>query len=157
MIGEESNAKFSLRISRASHSHGDDSYRITIQDEASRMRVVELRLTARQFAEAVTGLGVDNVDGDLVSGPSRALLGRRMENYSVVLPRRLSADEVDDWAKFANMKLHAESVEKHTTNGGWRVTFRWYLAADAEPLDLEMAKELTPPIPTDAELMSRGR
>lgn len=157
MIGEESSAKLALSIIRTSDSHGEDTYCLRVTDEASRLRVVELRLTARQFAEAVTGLGVSEVDGDLVSGPSRALLGRRMENYSVVLPRRLIASEVDEWSEFANQKLHAETVHKHTTNGGWRVTFRWYLAPDAEPLNLQMAKELTPPIPTDAELMSRGR
>lgn len=140
-------ARLAIRIGRVSDTHGPDSYVITVTDEASRIRVVEARLTATQFAEAVTGLGADDVQGELLPQEVRHRLGHRMENYSVALPR-VSENACEEWAGRANMVLHADTVRHSRTNSGWRVDFRWYLPPNHVGIDMEQARKLTPPVPS---------
>jgi hypothetical protein len=134
-------AGFSVRISRASDTHGPDTYRIAITDEVSRLQIVEVRLTAQQFAEAVTGLGVQEAEGTLIADAARGLLGRRMEHCAFALGR-VSEETCKEWADEANVLLHADRVEHSRTNVGWKVTFRWYLPTNHVGIDMDQARKL---------------
>lgn len=148
MISEEEPAKLSIRISRATHSHGGDTYRITVGDEVSRLQVVEVSLTATQFAEAITGLMVSGAEGTLAASASRARLGLRMDHFSVDLGRGISEESAQRWADHAFLKLDADSMDVMRVNTGKRVTFRWYRDPDSQPIDRVVAASLLPPRPS---------
>jgi hypothetical protein len=139
--------KFSFRISRVTRSHGPDVYQVRVTDQASRMSVVELSLTAEQFAEAVTGLNASDVDGEIPSHAGRAFLGRQMDHYSLVLPS-VSEESATEWGEKARGYLHADTVDVTRVRQGKQVTFRWYRAMGSPPIDRSMAATLLPPLPT---------
>lgn len=147
MIPEETAGRFTFRLGRVSRSRGEDVYRLVVGDETSRLQIVELSLTAQQFAEAVTGLQVGDIEGTLIAGSARNHLGRRMEHYSVTLPRGLSEEACREWADRANVPLHADAVEMTSTRDGMRVTFRWYTPVHSKPIDMKRAERMLPAIP----------
>jgi len=139
--------KFSFRISRVTRSHGPDVYQVRVTDEVSRLPVVELSLTAEQFAEAVTGLNASDADGEILAHADRALLGRQMDHYSLVLSS-VSEESAMEWGEKAREYLSADTVAVTRVQRGKQVTFRWYRPVGSPPIDHAMAATLLPPLPT---------
>jgi hypothetical protein len=143
---ELTEGRFSVRISRATLSHGPDEYRIRVIDKASRLPVVELALNATQFAEAVTGLNADDVAGEILVTAQRGHLGKQMDHYSVSF--RASEESAREWAETARHYLGADTFELTRTQRGKQVTFRWYRPVGSPPIDHLVAASLLPPLPT---------
>jgi hypothetical protein len=147
MESDESAARFSLRVSRVTRSHGSDEYRLRVTDQSSRLPVVELSLTAEQFAEAVTGMGAADVLGEIPAPAVRDRLGKQMDHYSVVL-KSASEEQAAEWGAKARHVLGAETVDVTRVQGGKQVTFRWYRPVGSPPIDHVVAASLLPPRPT---------
>ena len=138
--------KFSFRISRVTRSHGPDVYQVRVTDQASRLPVVELSLTAEQFAEAVTGLNASDVHGEIPTRAVRPRLGQQMDHYSVVL-KTATEEEAGKWGERARHILAAETVDVTRVRDGKQVTFRWYRPVGSPPIDHVVAASLLPPRP----------
>lgn len=142
---EETAATFSLRVSRVNHSHGDDEYRMTIVDQASRLPVAELSLTATQFAEAITGLSASDVAGTLPEPAARRWLGKQMDHYSVTI--QATEEAAREWGEEARRFLDADTVSVSRVRGGKQVAFRWYRPQGSPAIDHVVAASLLPPRP----------
>lgn len=143
---ELTEGRFSVRISRTTRSRGPDEYRIRVIDKASDLPVVELALTATQFAEAVTGLNAGDIPGEVLAPDRRAHLGKQMDHYSVTF--RAEEEDAIAWAEKARQYLGADTFELARTQRGKQITFRWYRPVGSPPIDHLVAASLLPPLPT---------
>lgn len=152
MITNQDAGRFSLRVNRTTRSHGDDQYRITIGDEPSGLQILTLNLTARQFAEVLTGLGLTDVEGEVIAPKYRDRIGQREEHYSVSFPRYLSPDQQESlakWMEWSRIRLGADSASIYKHNNRTSVTFRWYRDPATEPLSEELIEAALAPKPDD--------
>jgi len=89
----------SVEFGRARNSRSDsgDDYRLTVTDNSSRTRFLELRMTAKQFAEMLTSLHQSDVTA-MVRGLDRVGKRRIREGRSAVCPEKFwSREEQEAW------------------------------------------------------------
>jgi hypothetical protein len=152
VISEQRPGEFSLRVNRTTRSHGDDQYRITIDEDQSGLRVLTLNLTARQFAEVLTGMSLTGVDGELIARQYRDRLGRRVEHHTVSFSRFLSPEQQESlaqWMELSRGRVGADSASVYKHNSHTSVTFRWYRDPTSEPLTEDAIEAALAPRPDD--------
>jgi hypothetical protein len=130
--------KGNITISRFSNYREEDdkSVSISIEDEASGTRFIEVRMTPRDFMLALTGQGYVDVDFELRAD----LVGKRREiktenipvsDYSVSddeIEEVLAAYEVDGWrASRGDLKNHHNHIGDEDGRDYYSVGFIRYL------------------------------
>lgn len=115
----------SLTISRTQGGeHGDQRpIRISVEDEASRGVILELRISLADFAAALTGLGHSPAVAEVHPG-SLARLGLKRQNRSVVLSAiqdRAAASKLseEEWRSLIEIAWYVQ--EPHASDAGWQI------------------------------------
>lgn len=122
-----------MQISWGTGGSGDHYAHIAIEDQASRLIILEFRLSAEQFGELMSGKSMRGISADFTSYPDR--LGKRMEHDTVKLARSTFKDRADAEAATESWRVQAgwDTASVSINNiGEWVLTGRRWVADEQE-------------------------